>query len=200
MIDTDVLVVGSGIAGLSLALDVAATAKVLVVTKKARDEANTRYAQGGISSVLAADDSFDRHVQDTLTAGAGLCHEGVVRLVVEEGPEAIAWLTGQGVNFDRGEDGEYDLGREGGHSRRRVLHSGDITGSEVIRALTQATEAHPNIELLEHHAAVDLITSVRHLRRGGPNVCHGAYVLDSRSGEVLTVRAKTTVLATGGAG
>ena len=199
-VGVDVLVVGSGIAGLSLALDLASHGRVLVVTKRALFDANTRYAQGGMSSVLAADDSFDEHVADTLTAGAGLCKQAVVQLCVEEGPAAVRRLAERGVRFDRNDAGAYDLGREGGHSKRRVLHAGDITGQEIARALVAAAAAHPNIETLENHHAIDLLTSVKHLRRGGPNRCHGAYVLDVAGDRVLTVRAKATVLATGGAG
>ncbi len=199
-VDVDVLVVGSGIAGLSSALDLAEHGRVLVVTKRTLAEANTRYAQGGMSSVLAADDTFDAHVEDTLTAGAGLCQPSIVRLCVEEGPEAVRRLVERGVRFDRNAEGDYDLGREGGHSKRRVLHSGDITGREIARALESAARAHPNIECFEGHHAIDLVTSAKHLRRGGPNRCHGAYVLDVVGDRVLTVRAKATVLATGGAG
>ncbi len=198
--DVDVLVLGSGIAGLSFAIEAAAHGRVLVVTKREIDEANTRYAQGGISSVLGADDSFAEHVDDTLVAGAGLCKPHVVRLCVEEGPAAVRRLVEWGVRFDRGDDGIYDLGREGGHSKRRVLHSGDITGAEIQRALTDAVTSHPNIEVLEHHHAVDLITTTKHLRLGGATRCLGAYVLDVHGQRILTVRARTTVLATGGAG
>ncbi len=196
----DVLVIGSGIAGLSLALDAARHGSVLVVTKRACAEANTRYAQGGISSVLADDDSFDDHVRDTLVAGAGLCKEHVVRLCVEEGPEAIRRLIDWGVAFDRDAAGQYDLGREGGHSHRRVLHAGDITGQEIERALVESVRAHPDIEVLENHHAVDLITTMKHLRRGGPVQVVGAYVLDVEAARVDTIRARVVALATGGAG
>ena len=198
--DVDVLVLGSGIAGLSFALEAARHGRVLVVTKREILEANTRYAQGGVSSVLGADDTFGEHVDDTLVAGAGLCKPNVVKLCVEEGPAAVRRLAEWGVSFDRGDDGDYDLGREGGHSKRRVLHSGDITGAEIQRALTEGVRSHPNIEVLEHHHGVDLITTGKHLRIGGPNRCLGAYVLDVDGRRVLTVRAQCTVLATGGAG
>ncbi|MCA9546987.1 MAG: L-aspartate oxidase, partial [Myxococcales bacterium] len=200
MVQADVLVIGSGIAGLTLALDVAERAHVIVVTKRERAEANTRYAQGGISSVLDQSDSFDAHVDDTLKAGAGLCRPDVVRLVVEQGPEAVRRLAARGVRFDRSEDGSYDLGREGGHSHRRVLHAGDITGEEIIRALVAQVEAHPNIEIHDHWHAVDLLTTRKHLKLGGRPRCLGAYVLDTRVGQVHAVAAKITVLATGGAG
>lgn len=198
--DVDVLVLGSGIAGLSFALDAARSGRVLVVTKRELVEANTRYAQGGVSSVLGDDDSFGEHVADTLTAGAGLCKPDVVRLCVEEGPAVVRRLVEWGVEFDRGADGAFDLGREGGHSKRRVLHAGDITGAEIQRALVRAARAHPDIQILEHHHAVDLITTAKHLRVGGRNRCVGAYVLDVPGRRVLTVRARCTVLATGGAG
>ncbi|MCB9541782.1 MAG: L-aspartate oxidase [bacterium] len=198
--DVDVLVLGSGIAGLSFALEAARHGRVLIVTKREIDEANTRYAQGGISSVLGADDSFAEHVEDTLVAGAGLCKKHVVELCVQDGPAAVRRLAEWGVSFDRDGDGGYDLGREGGHSKRRVLHAGDITGAEIQRALTAGARRHPNIEILEHHHGVDLITSAKHLRTGGPNRCLGAYVLDVPGRRVLTVRARCTVLATGGAG
>lgn len=200
MSPVDVLIIGSGIAGLSFALDVAEDARVLLVTKREVDEANTRYAQGGLASVLSATDHFDAHVADTLEAGAGLCKPHVVRLVVEEGPAAVARLVERGVNFDRKPNGEYDMGREGGHSHRRVLHAGDITGREIQRALMATAAEHPNIEILDHHHAVDLITTARHLKEGGDNRCIGAYVLDVNTGSVLTIEARSVVLATGGAG
>ena len=200
VVDVDVLVIGSGIAGLSCALELAERAHVTVLTKRAALEANTRYAQGGLSSVFSADDSFDEHVDDTLVAGAGLCKPEVVRLCVEGGPAAVHRLVERGVVFDRDERGVYDLGQEGGHSKRRVLHAGDITGAEIQRALVAGARAHPNIELGDGMHAVDLLTSHKHLRRGGPKTCHGAYALDVSTGEVLTYRARCVVLATGGAG
>jgi L-aspartate oxidase len=199
-LDTDVLVIGSGISGLSCALDAARLGSVLVVTKRVRDEANTAWAQGGIASVLGSDDSFEDHIRDTLEAGAGLCNRDIVRLCVEEGPAAIERLVDWGVRFDRGEDGAFDMGREGGHSRRRVLHAGDITGQEIERALLAACDQNPNIRFLEGHHAVDLLTSSKHLRQGGPNRCHGAYVLDVAARSVRTIRARRTVLASGGSG
>ena len=198
--DADVLVIGAGIAGLSCALELAEKRSVTVLAKRAVLEANTRYAQGGLSSVLAADDTFEEHVQDTLVAGAGLCKSEVVRLCVRGGPAAVQRLVSRGVVFDRDEDGEYNLGREGGHSKRRVLHAGDITGAEIQRALVAAAQAHPRVQLLGGMHAIDLITSHKHLRRGGPKTCHGAYVLDVETGGVTTYRARCVVLATGGAG
>lgn len=200
ILDTDVLVLGSGIAGLSTALSLADHCAVTVATKREAHEANTNYAQGGLSSVLGAEDSFESHVEDTLVAGAGLCKLEAVRLCVEQGPAAVRALVDWGVAFDRGADGTFDLGREGGHTHRRVLHAGDITGREIERSLLAALRLHPNVRFLEHHHAVDLLTTHKHLRQGGPRRCLGAYVLDERGKAVLTIRARATVLATGGAG
>lgn len=198
---TDFLVLGSGIAGLTLALRAAEKGDVLIVTKRARDDANTTYAQGGISAVLDPADSFDAHVEDTLVAGAGLCKKDIVEICVREAPECIADLVAIGTRFNRVADADgtsrFELGREGGHTARRVVHSGDITGREVERALLEAAEAHPRIRFLEHHMAVDLITLSKF---GGPDVCAGAYVLDTQRAAVVTVLARATVLATGGAG
>lgn len=199
-LDTEIVVVGSGIAGLSFALELAATQRVIVLTKRALREANTRYAQGGISAVVGSDDTFESHVEDTLVAGAGLCKKHIVELVVRDGPAAVRRLVEWGARFDQADDGTYDLGREGGHSSRRVLHAGDITGAEIERALITAVESHENVRCMEHHHAIDLITSVKHLRRGGPNRVHGVYALDVISGEVVTIRANLVILATGGAG
>jgi L-aspartate oxidase len=200
---TDILILGSGIGGLTLALQCSEWADVVIVTKKERSESNTNYAQGGVASVLAGDDSFDLHVQDTLTAGDGLCHPGVVDLVVREGPPLVRELLALGVAFDREASGELELGREGGHSRRRIVHAADQTGREIERALLAAVAARPNIRLLENHLAVDLIVESRLLGTGRPNgneVCWGAYVLDEATGEVEPFAAAVTCLATGGAG
>ena len=201
----DFLVLGSGIAGLTFALKAAEHGDVLVVTKRDRSESNTRYAQGGIAAVLAKDDTFDAHIQDTLVAGAGLCHERVVDLCVKEGPDLVRWLMDLGARFDtaHGEPGageghaDLDLHLEGGHSARRVAHAGDTTGEEVERALVAAVAAHPRIRVLEEHMGVDLITLTKF---GGPEVCVGAYVLDVAGGKVETILARATILATGGAG
>ena len=201
----DYLVLGSGIAGLMFALKVAPHGRVAIVTKKDRAESNTNYAQGGIAAVTSREDSFELHVRDTLAAGAGLCKESVVRTVIEEGPARIAELQELGVRFSErevpGEAGgrELDLGREGGHSKRRILHARDMTGREIERALLQAVAQQPNIALFENHFAIDLITT-RKLGRSGPNRCVGAYVLDKASGQVKTFVARITVLATGGCG
>ena len=199
-LDTDVLVLGSGIAGLSAALELADFGRVTVVTKRDPEEANTLYAQGGISTVLGDDDSFESHVRDTLVAGAGLCREDIVRICVEEGPGAIGRMVNWGVRFDRDLSGRFNLGLEGGHTHRRILHAGDITGREIERGLHAACKAHPNVQLLADHHTIDLITTHKHLRMGGARRCVGAYVLDVAGDRVVTVRARHVVLATGGAG
>jgi L-aspartate oxidase len=196
---TDFLILGSGIAGLSLALDLARIGTVLVVTKRNRDESNTKYAQGGIAAVLSDTDSFAAHKADTVVAGAGLCHEAVVDICVREGPGRIAMLEALGARFDKAHDGSegLDLHLEGGHSARRVAHAGDMTGAEIERALVDAVAADANIRVLDDHMAVDLMLQTRF---GGPEACIGAYVLHSATGQVETVLASHTVLATGGAG
>ncbi|MCC7375934.1 MAG: L-aspartate oxidase [Verrucomicrobiales bacterium] len=201
----DCLVLGSGIAGLFLALKIAAHARVALVTKKQRADSNTNWAQGGIAAVLGPDDSLDNHVRDTLEAGAGLCREDVVRTIVTEGPDAINELIALGMKFDEREvpdvpgRREPHLTREGGHSRRRVLHYKDMTGREVERALLAAAESQPNLRIFENHLAIDLITTKR-FGIGGENRCLGAYVLDRFSGEVKVFQAPMSVLATGGCG
>src|SRR6201986_1840784 len=169
----DFLILGSGIAGLSFALKVARFGRVAIVTKKSKAESNTNYAQGGIAAVTSKEDSFEIHVQDTLTAGAGLCHEDVVRTIVEEGPARVAELIELGMRFTEREINgarELDLGREGGHSKRRILHAKDVTGREIERALLDAVARHANIEILENHFAIDLVTTQK-LGLGGANRC-----------------------------
>lgn len=201
----DYLVLGSGIAGLSFALKVAPRGRVAIVTKKNRAESNTNYAQGGIASVTGRDDSFELHVRDTLEAGAGLCKENVVRTIVEEGPARIQELIDLGMKFSeteqRAQDGsrELDLGREGGHSRRRILHAKDMTGHEIESALLDAISKQPGIQIFENHLAIDLITSQK-LGYVGENRCHGAYVFDRKTRCVETFSAPVTLLATGGCG
>lgn len=200
-ITTDFLVIGSGIAGLSYALKVAEFGQVAVVTKREISETATNLAQGGIASVLSSEDSFAAHVRDTMVAGAYLSHEDIVRLVVQRGPQAIADLIHWGVRFSKKDDDTYDLTREGGHSRRRILHAKDMTGQEIERALVEAAHAHPNITIYEHHIAIDLITDAKAgYRARQPNRCLGAHVLDINGGRVHTFGARVTVLATGGAG
>jgi len=193
----DFLVLGGGIAGLTFALEAAPFGSVLVLTKKGKAEGNTQYAQGGIASVLGPDDQPERHVEDTLVAGAGLCHRDAVEVTVREGPDRIRWLIELGVEFDR-EEGRLHLTREGGHSRRRVAHAKDTTGREVERALLATCEAR-GIRIEEDQIAIDLVTSGK-LALPGPSRCLGAYVLDRESGEVSAVSAAVTVLATGGSG
>jgi L-aspartate oxidase len=201
----DFLILGSGIAGLSFALKVAPHGRVAIITKKNKAESNTNYAQGGIAAVTSKEDSFAMHVQDTLESGAGLCKEAVVRTIVQEGPARIQELIELGMKFSEREvpnapgAHELDLGREGGHSRRRILHAKDVTGREIERALLAAIAAQPNITIFENHFAIDLITSQK-LGYVGENRCVGCYVLNKNSGAVETFAAPVTLLATGGCG
>ncbi|MFK5922156.1 MAG: L-aspartate oxidase [Verrucomicrobiota bacterium] len=196
----DFIVVGSGIAGLSFALRAAQKGRVAIVTKKDRGDSNTAKAQGGIACVESAEDSFDLHVKDTLIAGAGLCNEEVVRTIVSEAPQAIADLVDLGVCFDRDEaSGDFSLGMEGGHSQRRILHSKDTTGLEIETQLLEAVAANENIEVLEHHFAIDLITT-RRLGFASPPRCLGLYVLDEEKNTVVTLRSDRIVMCTGGCG
>jgi len=196
----DVAIVGSGLAGLTVALHLADHRKVGIITKRELLDGASNWAQGGIAAVLAKDDSPEDHIRDTQIAGAGLCNPDVTRLVVEHGREAIEWLIRQGVPFTRDESSEvgYHLTREGGHSHRRVIHAADATGHAVQTTLEAKVKAHPNITVLEHHVAVDMIT--------GPKLgleerrCHGLYALDRKAGLVHTIGADQTVLAAGGAG
>lgn len=195
----DVLIIGSGLAAATLALSLPQTMRIAMVTKKRPQDSASSWAQGGIATVMGAEDSFEDHVRDTVVAGAGLCDEAVVRHVVESGPEAMRWLIDQGVPFDR-QGKDYHLTREGGHSHRRILHVADATGRVVQERLLALLGQRENITLLEHHIAVDLITD-RHLGlRGLGRHVHGAYVLDTQAGHVVTLGAGFTVLATGGAG
>jgi L-aspartate oxidase len=196
-LETDYLVIGSGIAGLNFALLAAEHGRVVVITKKRPADTSTNWAQGGVAAVLAGDDSFERHIDDTLAAGDGLCDRDVVELCVREGPGQVQRLLELGVRLARDASGALDLGREGAHSRPRVVHWEDVTGREIQRALIAAVEAHPNITVLDAHIAVDLLSLAKY---GGEPACFGAYVLDARSGEVKTICARATVLATGGTG
>jgi len=202
--DFEFLVLGSGLAGLFYALRVAEHGRVAIVTKRATEDSATSWAQGGIAAVFADDDSFDDHQRDTLTAGAGLCHEDVVQYVVERAPGVIESLVKLGVHFDPAEAGAsagsgFALGREGGHTRRRILHHRDATGREIERALVERARAHPNIAFFEQHLGVDLVTT-RHSDIAGPDRCLGAYVLDAKINLVHRFLAPITLLATGGGG
>lgn len=204
----DVIVVGSGIAGLTFAVDVADNARVAVLAKRNATQTNTLWAQGGIAAMLDAEhDSFAAHIADTLTAGAGLCRLQTVEMVVKSAPKAIARLIERGVQFDRKADGELDLTREGGHSARRVAHHADITGQAIETALAEQVAKHPNIVVFEHHLAVDLITRGRLARGTGRGVpgsegdrVLGVYALDVERRQVLPFAAKVVCLATGGCG
>ncbi|MDT4828206.1 nadB: L-aspartate oxidase [compost metagenome] len=196
----DVAIVGSGLAGLTVALQLADTHRVVILSKRAMTQGASDWAQGGIAAVLDSGDSHDEHTQDTLVAGAGLCDEEATRFIVEHGREAIQWLIDRGVPFTRDEQAElgFHLTREGGHSRRRIIHAADATGHAVVSTLLQQATQHPNITILEDHFAIDLITS---RKMGLPgNRCYGLYVLDDNTGAVHTLTATHTVLAAGGAG
>lgn len=202
-IESDFLIIGSGIAGLSLAIRLAELGTVSLVSKREFQEGSTSHAQGGIATVMSPDDSFDSHVKDTLIAGAGLCKEDVVRTVVEEAPARIKELIQWGMAFTREEQNEdhaYELGLEGGHSKRRVLHAGDFTGAEIERTLLAKARSLKNIRFFDFHAAIDLITTEK-LGSPPPFECLGAYVLDIKRQQIVTfLGRRATVLATGGAG
>ena len=200
---SDVLVLGSGIAGLLVALDAAKRADVLVVTKKGAEDSNTNWAQGGIAAVFDRADSFAAHARDTLRCGAGLSDAKTVRRVVEEGPARVSELEALGVAFSRTSRG-FQLGREGGHSSRRIVHAADFTGRSIERTLLARARRHPRIRLIENHLAVDLILDSRlagrRRRSGAPDRCWGAYVMDRATSRIRPFTARVTVLATGGSG
>ncbi len=201
----DILVIGSGVAGLSFALKVASFTRVTVVTKKKSADTATNLAQGGVAAVLSTEDRSENHARDTLISGDGLCNRSVVKTVVEEGPYRVRELVELGVNFQRGTQGEeFDLGMEGGHSARRVAHAKDMTGREIERALLAQVYADERIEVLENHMAIDLLLESK-VKGGGTkgaekDRCIGAYVLNRDTGEVETRQAKITVLCSGGCG
>lgn len=202
--EVDFLVLGSGIAGLSFALKVADKGKVCILTKDDASESSTKYAQGGIAAVMYDPDSYEKHIQDTLIAGAGICDEKAVRITITESTERVKELIHWGTNFDKKSTGDYDLAREGGHSEFRILHHQDNTGSEIERALLEKAKSHPNITIKEKQYAVDLITQ-HHLgvevnRHRNDIVCYGAYVLNQVDNSIDTYLAKFTLLATGGNG
>src|SRR5512139_11906 len=194
----DALIIGSGLAGLSLALKLADRQKVAVITKKSMLDGASAWAQGGIAAVLSPDDTWDEHILDTHIAGAGLCDPATTRFVVEHAKASIDWLIEQGVPFTRDEDNGYHLTREGGHSHRRIIHAADATGLAVQQTVSARVLAHPNITVMEHCMAIDVITGKKLGRKD--NLCHGAYVLDTLRDEILTISARNTILATGGAG
>ena len=194
---SDFLIIGSGIAGLSFALKASQEGSVTVITKKGEAESNTNYAQGGIAVAISPEDSFDSHLDDTLTAGDGLCHRDVVEAVVTSGPRLILELIEWGVKFSRAKGGDrLDLGAEGGHSHRRIVHSSDLTGEEIERSLVKAVLKEKRIGILEDHLALDLIVTTEKGRRR----CQGVYVLDPESGKVIPFLSPNTFLATGGCG
>lgn len=210
-LNTDFLVIGSGIAGLSYAYKVAEhfrlkneAVSVTIITKANEDDSNTKYAQGGIAAVTKNTDSFESHIKDTLIAGDGLCDEEVVRMVIEKAPKRIQELIDWGTNFDKNETGEYDLAKEGGHSDHRILHHKDLTGNEIERALIHKVETHPFINILSHHFAIDLVTQ-HHLgesitRKTANKECYGVYVLNRKTNKIFTLLSKITMLASGGIG
>ncbi len=208
----DVLIIGSGLAGLTVALRTAAHKKVCLVSKRSINDSASNWAQGGIAAVLNDDDAIENHIQDTLVAGAGLCDEAVTKMVAEHAKQGVEWLIEQGVGFTREQDNSgYHLTREGGHSHRRIIHAADATGHAVQITLSEKVKQHPNITVMENHIAVDLITTKK-LAKGkaikietagsntDENACLGAYVLDNSTGKVITIAAQNTILATGGAG
>ncbi len=204
MIQTDFLVIGSGLAGLSFALKVADSGKVCIITKNVISETNTRYAQGGIAAVTHETDTYSKHLYDTIVCGDGVCSEDVVRMVVSEAPQQIQQLIEWGANFDKNNEGVYDLAKEGGHSEHRILHHKDATGFEIQRALVAKAKEHPNITILEYYFAIELMTQ-HHLgvsvaRHQTDIQCFGAYVLNMRTNEIINIYSKITYIATGGIG
>ena len=203
-IEKDFIIIGSGVAGLTFALKVCKFGSVGIITKDALEESATKYAQGGIASVMAKDDSFELHVQDTIETGRGLCHEDFVRIACSEGPARIRELIGLGAQFDRVHGAEFDLGQEGGHSKRRILHAHDLTGWEIERTLIEAVHAQDNIEIFEHHMAIDLITRARldeKVESGSDeDEALGLYVLNHLTQKVETMVGPVILMATGGAG
>ena len=199
MLQADYLVIGSGLAGLYFALRAAEHGRVLIATKRAPADSNTNYAQGGVAGVLDPEDTLQTHIEDTLRVGDGLCNRSVVESCLREGPEHILRFANElGVPFDRGPDGQFELGREGGHTARRIVHAKDMTGAAIHRALlTRVLERSDRIQLLPDHLAIDLLTTAKY---GGPNAVFGAYVYDQHTHEVKTLVARAVVLATGGAG
>ncbi|MBQ5997614.1 MAG: FAD-dependent oxidoreductase, partial [Bacteroidales bacterium] len=201
---TDFLVIGTGLAGLSFALKVADVGKVCVVTKSTIGDTNTSFAQGGIAAVFEKGDSYEKHILDTFDAGDGLCDEAAVRMVVSEAPKQVRQLLEWGADFDKTPSGTFDLAREGGHSEHRIFHHQDNTGFEIQRTLIEKVKNHPNIEVLEHHFAVDIITQHhlgRLVKRYHSDIeCYGAYFLNEETGETISILSHVTLMATGGTG
>jgi L-aspartate oxidase len=199
VLEADYLVIGSGLAGLYFALRASEHGRVLIATKRAASESNTSYAQGGVAGVLDPEDRIEAHIEDTLRVGDGLCNRKVVESCLREGPEHILRFANElGVPFDRGPDGQFELGREGGHTARRIVHAKDTTGAAIHRTLLKRVmERDDRIQLLPDHLAIDLLTTAKY---GGPNAVFGAYLYDQTTGEVKTATARAVVLATGGAG
>jgi len=204
---SDILIIGGGAAGLSLALRLAEDdLSITILAKSELTEGSSLYAQGGIAAVLDSDDNFDSHIKDTHIAGADICKDATVRKVVEGAPDAINWLIEKGVKFtlddgpeyDGADSNQYHLTREGGHSHRRVIHAKDATGKEVETTLEQHVRALPNVTILEHHIAIDLITSQKIVNQGESR-CYGAYALDVKNNKVKTFAARSVILSTGGA-
>lgn len=200
----DFLVIGGGIAGLSFALKAAEKGTVGLLTKDVPEESNTSYAQGGIAGVWNQADNIEKHIADTLDAGAGLNKKEIVEIVVSEAKDRIEELINWGTKFDKNKKGEYDLAKEGGHSESRILHYKDVTGKEIVRALLESAQNHPNIFIYDNHFALDVITQhhlgIKVTRKDGNTECYGAYVLDKETDEIKTVLAKNVIMATGGAG
>jgi L-aspartate oxidase len=201
--ETDVLIVGSGISGLFAALKISEFADVIIITKKDKAESNTNYAQGGIASVIDSNDSFEKHIEDTLIAGAGLCHREAVEIMVKEGPDRIKDLIKVGTQFTE-VDGKFDLVREGGHSHSRILHSKDLTGKEIERALINAVSNKPNVFILENITAIDFLTEHNLVANKSQKIenknCWGVYALNNQTNEVLKIQSKATLLSSGGLG
>ena len=194
-IKTDILVIGGGISGLSFALklsELSPNTNILLITKEEIKECNTFYAQGGIAGVWGKNDNFEKHIHDTLVAGDGLCDEDVVRSIITKAPEVINELIEMGINFTQNENGDYDLGKEGGHSERRIFHVNDLTGQSIEETLIKQVRNLPNVEIKENWCAINLYaTNFK---------CDGAYILDQNTGDIYGIAAKSTILATGGAG
>ena len=199
MFNFDVLIIGSGLAGLSTALKLADHKKIAIISKRKLADSSSHWAQGGIAAPIAEDDSPESHINDTQIAGAGLCDPKVTKFVVENGQKSLSWLTKTGVSFTKDTNNKkLHLTREGGHSHRRIAHVADTTGRAIQDRLIKAVIAHPNINIFEDHIAVDLITSSKINITVGQNICLGAYILENKTNKVFTIKSNNTILATGG--